>query len=80
MTLYAVVLVASLIAAEERARLPEVTGLLATAVQFPPHSRGKVADACVDLLASCSHSAATTEEKWFEALRACHAHKTSAKR
>jgi hypothetical protein len=74
MTLCAVMLAASLVATEEKARLPEVTGVLATAVQFPPRSRGKVADACADLLASCSHSAAATEEKWFEALRACHVH------
>jgi hypothetical protein len=74
MTLYAVMLAASLIATKGDARLPDVTGVLATAVQFPLRSREKVADACVDLLASCTHSAGTTEEKWFEALRACHVH------
>jgi hypothetical protein len=56
----------------EVVRHPEVTGLVATRIQFPEEVRERVAAACLELLAGCTHSAAAQDTDWLQGLRACH--------
>lgn len=59
-------------AGRDKVRLPEVSGVLATSVRFPSDSRERIVNAGLELLESCHHSAKADEQKWSNALDACH--------